>query len=104
MVIRLSTKLDLVCVVSNSPQDDPEPTAAYAHSILTVLANTLQTKVDLKHTDIPKYIDRLVSSLYNLFIYGALLSADISTAATDQRVIGVAARIVTLVVQTLSVQ
>lgn len=106
LVIRLSTKLDLVCVPTNSPlaKDDPEPTAAYAHSILTVLANTLQTKVDLKHVDIPKYIDRLVSRLYNLFIYGALISADDSTAATDHRVIAVAARIITLIVQTLSVQ
>lgn len=108
LVIRLSTKLDLLCVttkVSLAKHDpDPEPTAAYAHSILTALANTLQTKVDLKHTDIPKYIDRLVPRLYNLFIYASLLSADDVSAAKDHRVIGVAARIITLVVQTISVQ
>jgi DNA repair/transcription protein MET18/MMS19 len=108
LVIRLSTKLDLVCVATNpslTVQDsDPEPVAAYAHSILTALANTLQTKVDLKHADIPKYIDRLISRLFNLFIYASLLPDSGNSAAKNHRVIGVAARIITLVVQTVSVQ
>jgi DNA repair/transcription protein MET18/MMS19 len=83
---------------------DLEPSAAYAHAILTALANTLRTKVDLGHTDVPKYIDRLVSRLYNLFIYSALLSTEYRTAATDPRVIDVAAHIITLVVRTLPIQ
>jgi DNA repair/transcription protein MET18/MMS19 len=107
LVIRLSTKLDLICVPGTSLEgrdSDFEPTAAYAHAILTTLANTLRTKVDLQHTDIPKYMDRLVSRLFNLFIYSALLSEDISTMATDPRVIRIAAQIITLIVQTLPVQ
>ena len=108
IVIRLSTKLDLVCVPTTSStkesDSDFEPSAAYAHAILTTLANALRTKVELEHTDIPKYIDRLVSRLYNLFIYSALLSVDISTVAMDARVIGIAAQIITLVVQTLPIQ
>jgi len=49
-------------------------------------------------------MDRLVSRLFNLFIYSALLSEDISTMATDPRVIRIAAQIITLIVQTLPVQ
>jgi DNA repair/transcription protein MET18/MMS19 len=105
LVIRLSTKLDLVCVPLTSSVKkrdlDFEPSAAYAHAILTILANSLRKKVDLGHTDVPKYIDRLVSRLYNLFIYSALLSTEDSMAATDLRVVSITAQIITLVVQTL---
>ena len=108
LVIRLSTKLDLVCMPAISSTEahnwDFEPSAAYAHAILTALANTLRTKVDLGHTDVPKYIDRLVSRLYNLFTYSALLPIDHNTAATDPRVIGITAQIITLVVRTLPYQ
>jgi DNA repair/transcription protein MET18/MMS19 len=106
LVIRLSTKLDLICipVVPTAHDWDLEPSAAYAHAMLTALTNTLRTKVDLGHTDVPKYIDRLVSRLYNLFIYSALLSTEYRTAATDPRVIDIAAQIITLVVRTLSIQ
>jgi DNA repair/transcription protein MET18/MMS19 len=108
LVIRLSTKLDLVCVppisFAKERRSDFEPNAAYAHAILTTLANSLQTKVDLGHTDVPKYIDRLIPRLYSLFIYSALLSVDNSAVATDLRVISIAAQVVTLVVQTLPIQ
>lgn len=81
-----------------------EPTAAYAHAILTALARALRMKVDLEHPDVPKYIDRLVSRLYNLFIYSALLSVDDNMVAMDPRVIAIGAQIITLVVQTLPAQ
>jgi DNA repair/transcription protein MET18/MMS19 len=93
-----------VAISAKEYGSDLEPSAAYAHAILTALANTLRTKVELGHTDVAKYIDRLVFRLYNLFIYSALLSTDNSTAATDLRVIGIAAHIITLVVQTLPLQ
>ncbi|KAJ8481644.1 hypothetical protein ONZ51_g5860 [Trametes cubensis] len=110
LVVRLSTKLDLLCVPAVSPQGeeqqssvtDPEPAAAYAHSILKTLADVLQTKIDLKHPDVVKYIDRLVPRLYNLFIYTALLAEERPMVATDPRLLAVAAQIITLITQTLS--
>lgn len=108
LVIRLLTKLDLVSIPKGSPIIahglDLEPAVAYAHAILATLANTLRVKVNLKHADIPKYIDRLVFRLYNLFIYSALLGVDGKTVAVDSRVVRKAAVIITLVVGTLSVQ
>ncbi|KAI1791817.1 ARM repeat-containing protein [Ganoderma leucocontextum] len=106
LVVRFSTKLDLLCVPSaSSPaslEDDLEPAAAYAHSILRTLADVLSAKIDRGHTDVVKYIDRLVPRLYNLFIYSALVSEERPMAATDPRLLAVAAKIVTLVSQSLS--
>lgn len=103
LVVRFSTKLDLLCVPSSSsPEEDLEPAAAYAHSILKTLADVLSAKIDKGHADVVKYIDRLVPRLYNLFIYSALVSEERPMTATDPRLLGVAAQIVTLVSQSLS--
>ncbi|OBZ73673.1 MMS19 nucleotide excision repair [Grifola frondosa] len=105
LVVRLSTKLDLVCaspsVISDGPTPDVEPSAAYAHSILRTLADVLVAKIAMGHTDVVKYIDRLVPRLYNLFIYSALLDGRNDVVATDPRLISVAAQIITLIVQSL---
>ncbi|KAI0091461.1 ARM repeat-containing protein [Irpex rosettiformis] len=102
LVIRLSTKLDLICVPASSTiaDSDHEPTAAYAHSILRTLADTLARKVELGHTDVSKYSDRLVPRLYNLHFYSTLVSNGDYLVATDPRLISVSAEIVTLVIQT----
>ena len=106
LVVRLSTKLDLLCVpsASISAQDtaDLEPPAAYAHSILKTLADVLSAKIDQGHADVVKYIDRLVPGLYNLFIYSALQAEERAMPATDPRLLAVAAQIITLVTQRLS--
>ncbi|KAI0629374.1 ARM repeat-containing protein [Trametes polyzona] len=105
LVVRLSTKLDLLCVPSPSAEeqatDDLEPAAAYAHSILKTLADVLSAKIDLGHADVAKYIDRLVPRLYNLFIYSALLAEERPMPATDPRLLAVTAQIITLITQTL---
>ena len=106
LVVRFSTKLDLLCVPSSSSpppaEEELETAAAYAHSILKTLANVLSAKIDEGHTDVVKYIDRLVPRLYNLFIYSALVSEERPMAATDPRLLSVTAHIVTLVSQSLS--
>lgn len=106
LVIRLSTKLDFLCVPSPSstptPTEDLEPAAAYAHSILKTLADVLSAKIELGHTDVVKYIDRLVPRLYNLFILSAIGAEERPMVATDPRLLAVAAQIVTLVTQTLT--
>ncbi|TFK26217.1 ARM repeat-containing protein [Coprinopsis marcescibilis] len=102
LVIRLSTKLELLCSPSHHPKDN-EPSAAYAHAILKTLANVLTVKVIKGHTDVPKYIERLVSRLFNLFVYAALHSTEEThLIATDRRLLDVSAQIITLVVRTTS--
>ncbi|KAI0642252.1 ARM repeat-containing protein [Trametes meyenii] len=104
--VRLSTKLDLLCVPSKSTEGssevDLEPAAAYAHSILKTLADVLSAKIEQGHADVVKYIDRLVPRLYNLFIYSALLAEERPMVAADPRLLAVAAQIVTLITHTLS--
>ncbi|KIP04531.1 hypothetical protein PHLGIDRAFT_191607 [Phlebiopsis gigantea 11061_1 CR5-6] len=107
LVIRLSTKLDLICVPSGTTlQDvpDPEPVAAYAHSILRTLADAVAKKVELDHPDVPKYVDRLLPCLFNLHMYSALVSNGDYLVATDPRLVSVSAEIVTLVLQTAAAQ
>jgi DNA repair/transcription protein MET18/MMS19 len=103
LIIRLTTKLDLICVPL-SKDVDVEPSAAYAHSILKTIADTLASKVDKRHLDVPKYVDRLVPHLYNLFIYSAVVPNAPDMVATDSRLVGIAAQIISLVTETLSPQ
>lgn len=107
LIVRLTTKLDLICVPSSNPASegrDVEPSAAYAHSILKTVAQTLSTKMDKNHPDVAKYVDRLLPRLYNLFIYSALLSSEQTMVATDHRLISITGEIITLVVQSVSLQ
>ncbi|KZV63176.1 ARM repeat-containing protein [Peniophora sp. CONT] len=106
LVVRLSTKLDLLCSPNPSAsRRDPEPTAAYAHSILNTLSGVLEKKVERGDADVPKYIDRLVLPLLNLFIGGAVSKDDPSNLpVTDFRLILLVSNIVNLVMQTLSAE
>ncbi|EGN92276.1 hypothetical protein SERLA73DRAFT_99542 [Serpula lacrymans var. lacrymans S7.3] len=106
LVIRLSTKLDLICTSQVTPKEgdaDQETVTAYAHSILTAIVNTLTVKVNGQHADVAKYVDRLLPRIYNLFVYAALVNAETSFMS-DPRVIRVAARVISLIVETLTPQ
>lgn len=125
MVIRLTTKLDLICVPNVSSVASQSTTieelelyAAYAHWILTTVVKTLQKKIDKDHPDVAKYIDRLVPKLFNLLVSAAFtVSDEISDlseerqlwrkrvgVATDHRLVKKAGELVTLVVQTLPLE
>ncbi|TFK51878.1 ARM repeat-containing protein [Heliocybe sulcata] len=99
LVIRLTTKLDLICGSTAYSQEDLEPSAAYAHSILLTLRNVLKEKVDLGHADVAKYLDRLVCRVYNLFIYSALEPTALHMLASEPRLLKTAGEIITFVVQ-----
>lgn len=105
LVLRLTTKLDLICFPSTQQflliSADPEPTAAYAHMILKALAQALTTKVKGKHPDVAKYIDRLVPIIFNIFVSSAFFSEEQTTVATEPRLVQVAAEIINLVVQSV---
>lgn len=106
LVIRLTTRLDLLCVPSETVPlpADREPRVAYAHSILITLHQTLLSKVDDGHADVAKYIESLVPRLFNLFIYSALVSNEVNPIATDTRLITVAGQIIGTVVQNTAAQ
>lgn len=105
LVIRLTTKLDLICLPSAMAAfDDIEPDAAYAHAILKTLSQTLAVKVQKKDPDIVKYIDRLVPHIFNLFISSTFLTNERPVITADPRLLQVAGDIITLVVQSLPLQ
>jgi DNA repair/transcription protein MET18/MMS19 len=83
--------------------EDTEPSAAYTHALLSTLADVLARKVQNGDVDVPKYVDRLVPRLFNLFAHEALVATG-NTGMADPRIIDVAARLVNLVTQSLSAQ
>jgi DNA repair/transcription protein MET18/MMS19 len=102
LVVRLTTKLDLV-YASATGKEDVEPDAAYAHSLLKTLADTLQRKVDAAHPDVTKYLERLVPRIFNLFIHSALQPGQ-DWLASDTRLISISRDIITLITQCLTTQ
>lgn len=105
LVVRLSVRLSFLYAPTTVPEDT-EPSAAYAHALLSTLADVLARKVESGDQDVPKYVDRLVPRLFNLTTYGVLLSPGGPgvTGVADPRIVGVSARLVNLVVQSLSAQ
>ncbi|KAJ2933120.1 hypothetical protein H1R20_g3952, partial [Candolleomyces eurysporus] len=103
LVIRLTTKLELLCSRSSSEEADPEPTAGYAHAILKTLANTLSTKLTKNHTDVAKYLDRLVVRIFNIFVYAAFTAEGDKRPMilSDHRLLEAAALCTTSVVRSL---
>ncbi|KAF5355338.1 hypothetical protein D9758_006078 [Tetrapyrgos nigripes] len=101
-VIRLLTKLDLLCFPAVL-DDDKEPTAAYAHSILTTIYQTVLVKADDGHVDLVKYIESLVPRLFNLFVYSAFVYEG-NSIANDTRLVAVGGQIITVVVRSLAQQ
>lgn len=103
LVIRLIAKLDLLCAISPTRIIDQESTSAYAHAILTALANTLDVKVSSKDVDVPKYAEQLLPHMFRLYLDAALASSEVVAVAADLRLLQVGARIIRLVSQTLNV-
>jgi DNA repair/transcription protein MET18/MMS19 len=77
-----------------------EANAAYAHFILSSLSKVLSKKVEMGHTDIPKYLDRLVPRLYSFFIRAALSSEqENEMVATHPRLIHIGSRVIQQIIQ-----
>jgi len=77
---------------------------------LTTLAKVLQKKVDREDLDVPKYIERLVPGIFNLFVFSAFAVAgddddggrrERISVATEPRLVKKAGEIVSLVIQAL---
>ncbi|THU86243.1 ARM repeat-containing protein [Dendrothele bispora CBS 962.96] len=101
-VIRLLTKLDLLCFPAMADADK-EPAAAYAHSILTTIYQTVLAKAEDGHADVPKYIESLVPRLFHLFIYSAF-AFDNDSVANDPKLVATGGHIITVIVRSLTQQ
>jgi len=127
LVVRITSKLDLLCSSTDHLLDPASPSAprreaegvedlsmvdrpsrecdaVYAFALLSCLLNVLRTKVEAGHLDIPKYIDQLVPRLFTIFVLAALSTRSEQEIAADPRLVVVASRIIETVVQTLSVE
>ncbi len=102
LVVRLSVRLSLLYAPVTAPEDT-EPSAAYAYALLSTIADVLARKVENGDVDVTKYLDRLVPRLFNLALYGALVTTG-NTGVADPRVIDVISRLINLVTQSLSAQ
>ncbi|KIY65117.1 ARM repeat-containing protein [Cylindrobasidium torrendii FP15055 ss-10] len=100
-MVRLTTRVELLCVpASADPDADPEARAAYAYAILKTISRTLAVKVEEKHVDVSKYIERHVPRVFNLFVYASVTLP----GGLHSRLISAAAETVDLVCQTLSTE
>lgn len=109
LVIRLTTRLDILCSDSSpeSREDDIECDTAYAFAILNTLQEALVAKAAAQHVDIPKYIDRLVPSIYTLFIRASTAPVDHGgrgQVVGDPRLVKVAADIISSVTRSLALE
>ena len=102
LVVRLSVRLSLLYAPATVPEDT-EPSAAYAHALLSTIADVLARKVENGDVDVSKYIDRLVPRLFNLALYGAFVTTG-NTGVADPRVVDAISRLINLVTQSLSAQ
>ena len=81
LVIRITTKLDLLSSATPSPSsdgDDPMPeadarecTIAYAWDLLDCLSGVIDAKIDLKHADVIRFFDQIIPRLNGLAIRAA---------------------------------
>lgn len=96
LVIRLSTKLEIIC---GSIPSDRECAAAYAHALLKTISNVLVQKVEANHPDIPKYLDRLLPTLLVVLVKASITTAPEQEVATHPKILPMVSNIFSTVVR-----
>ncbi|KAF8757616.1 RNAPII transcription regulator C-terminal [Rhizoctonia solani] len=84
LVIRLSTKLEIICGTGPA---DRECTAAYASALLQTISNVLARKSEAAHPDVPKYLDRLLPTLLTSVVTAAISPTPENEVATHPKII-----------------
>lgn len=97
LVIRLSTKIDLVATAEGTG----EMASAYIRIILSTLSGLLNEKLEKGHADVGKYVERLVPALYSLFLRRIGEDERMEEIKIDIKVVDSAAEIISLVVSAL---
>lgn len=96
LVIRLSTKLEIIC---GSVPNDRECAAAYAHALLMTLSKVLAHKVEAGHADVPKYLERLLPTLLAVMVKASIAATPEQEVATHPKVLPTAAAIFSMIVR-----
>ncbi|KAG9009002.1 hypothetical protein FRB94_012639 [Tulasnella sp. JGI-2019a] len=112
-VIRLFTKLELVCsgvvtIGDTSPTNElevvAECNAAYAHAILVTIDQVLQKKTSEEHTDLPKYTDRIIARIFALSVDAANRPDSGASIAIHPRLLKVSASILSTLTRCLTAE
>ncbi|KAH7335417.1 ARM repeat-containing protein [Rhizoctonia solani] len=101
LVIRLSTKLEIIC---GSTAADRECAAAYAHALLQTLLKVLIRKADAGHVDVPKYLDRLLPVLLVAVVKSTLSPTPGKEVATHPKILPTIAAIFAIIVRSACAQ
>lgn len=107
LVVRLTSKLDLVCASSFSSVQERSSNVGYARGILITLLTLLEEKVAKSHTDIPRYGSTVSPRLLALVLSAALRSEDGRAqppVACDPSIIRDISRLLTLLTRSLKTE
>ncbi|GAB1518385.1 hypothetical protein RhiTH_001444 [Rhizoctonia solani] len=96
LVIRLSTKLEIICGTGPA---DRECTAAYASALLQTISNLLARKSEAAHPDVPKYLDRLLPTLLTSVVTAAISPTPENEVATHPKIIHPIASVFSVVIR-----
>jgi DNA repair/transcription protein MET18/MMS19 len=92
LVVRVTTKLDLLS--SEELIVDRECSVAYSWDLLHTLQRVIDSKLEAKHVDLPKYFSQVVPRLFGLVITAALPRTDkVEPMFHDRRLIAIVATI-----------
>ena len=97
LVIRLSTKIDLVAMAEGTG----DMASAYIRMMLSTISGLLTEKLEKGHADVAKYVEGLVPTLYYLFLRKAGEEEDVKGVKLDVKVVDDAAEIISLVISAL---
>ncbi|CAE6482007.1 unnamed protein product [Rhizoctonia solani] len=101
LVIRLSTKLEIIC---GSTPADRECAAAYAHALLQTLLKVLMRKADAVHADVSKYLDRLLPVLLVAVVRATVSPTPGKEVATHPKILPTTAAIFAIIVRSACAQ
>ena len=104
LTLRLLARLEGICGMYFAEKDVQDRNALYAHHLLSTMRAVLKAKGDAGHTDLPKYIEKLVPRIFAIFILPTLQAMDEGEVAKDRRLLVGAGKVITLVVQKLDVE
>ncbi|WWD20081.1 hypothetical protein CI109_104555 [Kwoniella shandongensis] len=104
LVIRITTKLDLLSSVPAAPSSDNDESMgevdyrecniAYAWDLLNTLNGVVDAKLQSKHTDISKYFEQLIPRLYTLIVGASQPRiGNAKPLFSDRRLLSIVARI-----------
>lgn len=97
--LRLVARLDGVVSAPTQDKEKKEHASLYAHHLLATLRAVLKFKVGKGHSDVAKYVEKMVPKLLGMFIIPTLKTMDEGEVARDPRLLVDAGRVVSVVLQ-----